>query len=126
VSAAVSGQLVPQHTADKPAEAVPSDLLTAPLTDKRKRQSRSKENTVTSSPRAKGTSEDVEDLASVLRRNAHPMGMEELFREARYDTDSPSDVERYYIAVRDSLGRTIRVAKPAAENATLEAIDRAD
>ena len=40
-----------------------------------------------------------------------------------YDRDSASDVERFYIALREEVGRTIEPTEDAGENAVLELRD---
>lgn len=59
----------------------------------------------------------------MLRDNGGKLALPELFSQAGYDPDLPEHVELFYLALRDALGRTIRLSGDAAENAELEAAD---
>ena len=63
------------------------------------------------------------DLAAVLREAGRPLPVPELFGQAGYDRDQPEHVELFYLALRATLGRTIRKMGDAAENALLELVD---
>ena len=64
--------------------------------------------------------EPTPDLATVLKENRGSLPLPELFAQAGYNRDLPEHVELFYLAVRDALGRTIRMTGKAAENAELE------
>ncbi|MBS0220799.1 MAG: restriction endonuclease subunit S [Proteobacteria bacterium] len=118
-AAAVAGRLVPQRHGDEPAEKLlerlgPPPELSRPLLT-------AKENVVTKSPRrVRQKPQSVRTLSEVLAEANRPLSMPELFVAADYDRDSASDVEQFYIQLRNELGRTIEAADDAPENAQVE------
>ena len=125
LAAAVAGELTPQDPQDEPASELlqrlgPPPKVQATLPPSSRRGDDDKETT---SP----------DAAS--RTNAGPsagaegewriFAVAELFAQAGYNRDLPEHVELFYLALREALGRTIRLTGDAAENAELEVADAA-
>jgi restriction endonuclease S subunit len=124
LAAAVAGDLVPQNPDDEPASVLllrlgPSRRDAEEALKPRHRGERMP------SKRSRPTqqAEPTPDLVAVLRDNGGKLTLPELFSQAGYDRDLPEHVELFYLALRDALGRTIRLSGDAAENAELEAAD---
>jgi type I restriction enzyme S subunit len=118
---AVCGRLVAQHPDDEPAEALLARLGPPPELLRPSLEMPGKETVVTKPPRrAGGKSHTVRPLAAVLSEAGRAIPVPELFAAAGYDRDSAGDVERFYIALREEIGRTIDPAGDARENAPVE------
>jgi type I restriction enzyme S subunit len=123
-TAAISGRLVSQNPKDEPAEALlarlgppaePARLL--PLLIK-------KEDAVTKlSQRKAPKAQPIKPLREVLAEAGRAIALPDLFASAGYDRDSAGDVERFYLALRDEIGRTIKQSGDAPENAAVEIRD---
>jgi type I restriction enzyme S subunit len=59
----------------------------------------------------------------VLAEAGRAIALPDLFASAGYDRDSAGDVERFYLALRDEIGRTIKQSGDAPENAAVEIRD---
>ena len=79
---------------------------------------------MTKTPRRTARKPDgIRYLTSVLSEAGRPVPMPELFAAAGYDRDLAGDVERFYIALREEVGRGIRPASDVRENAPVELKD---
>lgn len=119
-TAAVSGKLVAQQSEDEPAETLlgqqqpPELALPTP-------ESSGKDDVMTKPPRrAARTAPEIRPLATVLSEAGRAVPAPDLFAAAGYDRDSAGDIERFYIALREELGRTIEPASDARENTPVE------
>jgi hypothetical protein len=124
LAAAVAGDLVPQNPEDEAASTL-LQRLDPPGRDVDATTRPSGRGDRMSNKRSRPTrqAEPTPDLAAVLRQNGGTLPLPELFSQAGYDRDLPEHVELFYLALRDALGRTIRLNGDATENATLEAVD---
>lgn len=126
LAAAVSGELVPQHSDDEPAaqllerlgdpkEAIKTSIdLTVNYQKKGHAVQKQTSSSKTNKPAIK--------LSAVLLKAARPLPLPELFALAGFDRDQSEHVELFYLALRSEMGRTIRQTGAAAENAMLEVI----
>lgn len=64
----------------------------------------------------------VRSLTEVLREVGGPLSLPQLFATAGYDRDKPSQIEDFYVELREQLGRTIRVLPSTPENELVELI----
>lgn len=120
-TAAVSGRLVAQHSEDESAETLLDRLRPTPEPASPTPDSPAKENVVTKPPRrAVRTTPEIRPLTAVLSEVNRAIPAPELFAAAGYDRDSAGDIERFYIALREELGRTIEPASDARENTPVE------
>lgn len=120
-AAAVTGRLVMQDPRDEPAETLLARLGPPPEPTRRVVETSGKEKIVSKPPRrAARTPLTIRPLAEVLAEAGQAVPAPELFAAAGYDRDSASDVERFYTALREELGRTIESASDARENAPVE------
>jgi type I restriction enzyme S subunit len=126
LAAAVAGELTPQDPNDEPAETLiqrlgpPPRTVATPATPSHRGDSMSKRR-----PRAAQMAESAPDLAAELRKSGGALSLPELFTQAGYDRDLPEHVELFYLALREQLGRTIRLIGDNAENAELGVADAA-
>lgn len=122
---AVSGALVlPEDTGESAAELL--DRLGTPLNEKaaaRSRSPRRPEGPHMPQRPARGRRPYLTPLPEVLSRQGVPLPLPELFRLAGFDKDRPSDVEEFYVELREELGNSIRLTGGDQENALVEAID---
>ena len=65
----------------------------------------------------------VKPLTEVLRDAGGPLSLPQLFATAGYDRDKPSQIEDFYVELREELGRTIRALQSAPERDLVELID---
>lgn len=127
LAAAVSGEMVEQDPADEPAFVLLDRLgpPREPLPDGDIDEG--KESTPVSAKRSSTNRRQgpTDDLAAVLRQAGKPLRLPELFGQAGFDRDEPEHIERFYLALRSQLGKTVRKIGDAVENAELEAGDEA-
>jgi type I restriction enzyme S subunit len=124
LAAAVAGDLVPQNPDDEPASVLLLRLGPARRDAEEASKPRHRgERMPNKRSRPTQQAEPTPDLAAVLRQNGGKLALPELFSQAGYDRDLPEHVELFYLALRDALGRTIRLSGDATENAELEAAD---
>ena len=117
-AAAASGRLVAQHPDEEPAEVMLARLGPPPEPQRASSSLPRKENALTKSPPgAAQTAPKIRPLVAVLEEAGRPVSAPDLFAAAGYDRDSAEDVERFYIALRDELDRTVELASDADENA---------
>ncbi|WP_181769995.1 restriction endonuclease subunit S [Bradyrhizobium sp. UNPF46] len=124
LAAALAGELAPQDPDDEPAGELlrrlgaprksQATLFPAPRRGHIMQKSR---------PRPTQQAEPSPDLAAVLRENGGALPLPELFAQAGYNRDLPEHIELFYLALREALGKTIRLVGDAAENAELEIAD---
>jgi type I restriction enzyme S subunit len=127
LAAAVSGALVPPDEADEPATEL-LDRLGEPPVEKataRLRANKTPEEADNVPRRSAASRADGKTLPEVLARQQVPLPLPDLFRLAGFDRDKPSDVEEFYVALREDVGRSIRLAGGGPENALVEAADDA-
>ena len=123
-AAAVKGHLVDQDPADESAAALlarlgPPSKPRSPEWDRT-----TKENAVTKPPpRSARKAKTIKPLPDVLAEAGRAVPLPELFMAAGYDRDSAVDIERFYIALRDEVGRTLAPVGDARENAPVELRD---
>lgn len=118
-SAAVTGRLVVQHAEDEPAEALIERLGPVPNAARRLTATPEKETALQKS-QGRAPKETVRPLVEVLSEIGHALSVSELFTAAGYDRDSASDVERFYIALREELGQTIEPVGDGSENVLVD------
>lgn len=128
LAAAIEGALVPQDEGDEPA----SQLLTGdepiqvelPYDEAYVSEELHFEMPTEPSLKSSEPSLDSSEvtLGATIRAAGHPLRVPELFRMAGYDRDSTEDVERFYLALRSELGRSVRRVGEEPENDLLEAI----
>lgn len=127
LAAAVAGELVPQDLNDEPAEQL-LDRLGKPVEPSTPQPEA--EKAITSNGgimKSKNTSslkasKSQVQLSAVLKKAGRPLPLPELFALAGFDRDQPEHVERFYLALRSEIGRTLRQTGCDAENAVLEVI----
>jgi type I restriction enzyme S subunit len=112
---AVSGQIVPQSSEEEPAAELLDRL--GPPTDPRP-VTKGKERRV---KRNRTREEQVKQLYDTLISLKKPVAPELLFKAAGYNPDSIADVEKFYVALREELGKRIQQRNTAA-GTLLEAI----
>jgi len=76
-----------------------------------------------SSSKASPSMPTVKPLTEVLRDAGGPLSLPQLFATAGYDRDKPSQIEDFYVELREELGRTIRALQSAPERDLVELID---
>ena len=120
-AAAVRGSLTGQSHEDEPAATLLARLGPPLQPDRPARPQIEKENAMTKTPRriTKKT-HAVRPLPIVLAEVDRAVPLPELFAAAGYDRDSAEDVERFYLALREEVGRTIDPVDDARENASVE------
>jgi type I restriction enzyme S subunit len=129
VAAAVAGHLIPQDETDEPADALLVSVDTVPAPDSPRVATRSGKTGVglpaerkkKGSGSGSGSVGGIRPLAEVLREVRRPILLPELFTLAGYNRDSTEQIEQFYLALRDALGSTVRIADTGGENALLEA-----
>ncbi|MEU4409478.1 restriction endonuclease subunit S [Streptosporangium sp. NPDC023963] len=119
-AAAVNGKLVPQDPSDEPTIKALKRLGPTPVEPAvKRRKNLDQENSQLPSsvrPRQK------KFLADVLGGSGGATTMPELFRRAKFHPDSVQDVEKFYLALRDELDVSVRVAGESQENSFMEVI----
>jgi type I restriction enzyme S subunit len=119
--AAVSGRLAVQDPEDEPAEVLLA-RLGPPVEAARSRQEAiEKEQIVIKPPRRRlRKTTIIKSLPAVLAEAGRAVALPDLFAMAGYDRDSAGDIERFYLALRDQVGRRIEPVGDAPENAIVE------
>ena len=122
-AAAVSGEMAAQEPDDEPAEAMLARLGPPPKAARLKRPKR--ESTKMSRRRGRDlrTAEAGTDLAAVLAESGGSFRLHELFARAGFDRDLTEHVERFYLALRAQLGKSLRLAGSDVENPRVETED---
>jgi restriction endonuclease S subunit len=122
LTAAATGSLVQRDPSDEPADTLLERLGPPPL-DEIPVDSEAvgaREVRVTKRSQRSGSPTKT-TLRDVLVEAGRPLRVPELFSMAAYDRDSTEDVERFYLRIREELGRSIRVAGGSGEETLLEA-----
>lgn len=114
LTAAVRGELIPRESGDESAEDMLSRLGPPP---KEQRQPRG-----SSADDAEDEQESDRDLAGALKHHGGRSSAEDLFANAGYDRDLTREVEGFYLALRDSLGKTIQPAGSDEGRSMLEVL----
>ena len=123
LAAAVAGELVEQLPDEEPASALLARLAPPPSVP-RPRRGTGRANKVRNRRRSKGRSgEGTVDLAAVLEESGGSLSLPELFARSNLDRDQTEHVERFYVALRSELGRSVRLAGSECENPTIEIFD---
>ena len=123
LAAAVTGQLASQDPGDESAHAMLKRLGPPPTSPRARRQTTGDSDQVPSKLRPSGLRADsIIDFAAILRDSGGALPIPELFARADFDRDSTEDVERFYVALRAQLGRSIRVKEEGSgdENILVE------
>ena len=120
LAAAVGGEIVAQVSSDEPAEMLLARLGQPPNPLRQRRGTR-RPTEVKNSSRSKGRSgEGAVELAAVLKESGGSLSLPELYARAGFDRDQTEHVERFYLALRSQLGRSVRLAGSEYENPTVE------
>jgi type I restriction enzyme S subunit len=122
--AAVSGTLTAQNTKDEPAAELLARLGPPPRDDLAMSASDEPKNAAIDASLGADGATGL-SITGALRSAGKPMRLTELFHAAGYDRNSTEDIERFYVELQGLLGKTVRTANDATENAELEAIDNA-
>ena len=125
LAAAVTGQLASQDSGDESAHELLDRLGPPPTSPRRRRQTTGDNDQVSSKSRpSRLRAAPTTDFAAVLRDSGGALPIRELFARADFDRDSTEDVERFYVALRAQLGRSIRVKEEECgdENVVVEVI----
>lgn len=123
---AVNGEIVRQNEDDEPASLLVKARGPNPR-DRVARLSGTGDMEVPKKPKKseKRSGQLVSPLAQVLRDAGRPLTLPELFSMAGYDRDSSEHVERFYLALREELGKGITQIDDSNENGVLEAVTNA-
>lgn len=117
LNAAVTGLLVPQDEGEEPAAALLQRLGPPPSPARETRDMQLEERSTQMDP----TTEDeggIRPLLDVLREAGEPLTAAELFARANYNPDHVSQVEQFYLALRNDRN-AIEVVEGSGENAKL-------
>jgi hypothetical protein len=119
LSMAVSGSLIESGVSEESAAALLARLGPPPDEPRPQRQTTDREADIAMESLS-GVDASSRPLAEVLARAERPMALPDLLLLAGFDKDSGADVERFYLALRAEVGRTIRVVSNVSENAIVE------
>ena len=120
LAAAVAGETAAQVPGEEPASALLA-RLGPPPSPLRPRRGTGRVTKVRNRRRSKGRSEEgAVDLAAVLEESGGSLSLPELYARANFDRDQTEHVERFYLALRSELGRSVRLAGSERENPTVE------
>ncbi|MDE0106410.1 MAG: restriction endonuclease subunit S [Bryobacterales bacterium] len=120
LAAAVNGEIVAQVSSDEPAEVLLARLGPPPSRPRAQRGT-GRSTEVRNNRRSKQRSgEGAIDLAAVLEESGGALSLPELYARANFDRDQTEHVERFYLALRSQLGRSVRLAGSERENPTVE------
>ena len=123
LAAAVAGEIVAQVPGEEPASSLLA-RLGPPPSPPRPRRGTGRATKMRNRRRSKGRSgEGAIDLAAVLEESGGSLSLPELFARANLDRDRTEHVERFYLALRSELGRSVRLAGSERENPTVEISD---
>jgi type I restriction enzyme S subunit len=121
LAAAVGGSLVDQNPTDEHAAALLARLGPPSEPARLEPGHTGKEDAVTKPQRRSARKpQTIKPLTAVLAEADQAVPLPELFASAGYDRDSADDIERFYLALRDELSRTIEPVGDARENAPVE------
>lgn len=123
-AAAVSGHLTTQDPDDESATALLA-RLGSPLEPARSLSEPTETEDALTKPmrRSARKAEIIKPLRAVLADTDRAVPLPDLFAFAGYDRDSAGDVERFYLALRNEIGRTIVPIGDAKENTAVELRD---
>ena len=120
LAAAVAGETVPQVPDDEPADVLLARLGPPPSSPRPPRHT-GRSTEVRTKRRSKGRSgAGAVDLAAVLHESGGSLSLPVLYARANFDRDQTEHVERFYLALRSQLGRSVRLAGAEPENPTVE------
>ena len=123
LAAAVGGEIVAQVPSDEPAEALLVRLGPPPSPPRPKRGTGRPTEVPNNRRSRRQFGEGPVDLAVVLEESGGSLSLPELYARANFDRDQTEHVERFYLALRSQLGRSVRLAGSERENPTLEIRD---
>lgn len=113
LSAAVSGGLSVREVGDEPPEAMITRIGPPPKEARPKKA------------RTAGNDDDDDDdghreLVNALQERGGSATAEELFADAGYDRDLTTEVAKFYLVLRDTLGKTVRSVRQKGSSSILE------
>jgi type I restriction enzyme S subunit len=117
LTAAVRGDLSSHAAHEESAEEMLARLGPPP---EEKRAGRVKD--VPDDADVEDQAEEHQELTEALEQAGGKATAENLFAEAGYDRDLTTEVEGFYLSLRDSLGKTIRIAGADGGNSVIEVI----
>lgn len=121
LAAAVTGQLVSQDSSEEPAQSLLQRLGPPPIPGRPRPRRRGGTEQLPPKTKPMGRpTEPITDLASVLREAGGSLSLPDLFARANFDRDQTDHVERFYLALRAHIDRSILTAAGDAENVTVE------
>ena len=121
ISAAVSGELVPQREGAETAAAMLERLGPPPKVSRGTRSRRVGQRRG-SETQVKGREGATIQLVDALLKEDRAVAAEELFLLAGYDRNSPEQVELFYLELRKELESRLRAVGNSTENQLLEVI----
>ena len=120
LAAAVGGEIVAQVPSDEPAEVLLARRGPPPNPPRPRRGTGRPREVKNSRPSKERSEEGAVDLAAVLKESGGSLSLPELYARANFDRDQTEHVERFYLALRSQLGRSVRLAGSEHENPTVE------
>lgn len=122
-AAAVAGEIADQEPDDESAEAMLARLGPPPKAARLKRRKRESGKMSRRRGPKRRTSEATTDLAAVLVEAGGSLPLSELFARAGFERDLTEHVERFYLALRAQLGKSLRLTGSDAEALNVEIND---